>query len=195
MQEKKETGLIISIIIVLVLVVAIIVYAVMHVPTASDSSQVPTSTSVSNTTSTNQSNQNSMSSNDSASNLQKGQDFLAANAKQPGVTVLPDGLQYKVIKEGTGPKPTASQQVTVNYEGTLIDGTIFDSSYKRGQPLSFGVNQVIKGWTEALQLMPVGSTWMLYIPSDLAYGAGGAPGSIIGPNATLIFKVELISAQ
>ena len=124
-------------------------------------------------------------------NQQAGEKFLAANAKQKDVVTLPDGLQYKVLTKGAGAKPKSTDSVTVNYEGSLIDGTVFDSSYKRGQPATFGVNQVIKGWTEALQLMPQGSTWMLYIPADLAYGARGA-GQSIGPNETLIFKVELI---
>ena len=126
--------------------------------------------------------------------LEKGKAFLAENAKQQGITTLADGLQYKVLVEGKGPKPTKSQTVKVNYEGTLIDGTVFDSSYKRGQPIEFGVTQVIPGWTEVLQLMPVGSTWMVYIPSELAYGPSGAGGAI-GPNETLIFKVELIDAH
>lgn len=121
-----------------------------------------------------------------------GQEFLANNKLQPGVVTLPDGLQYKVISDGTGPKPTDSDVVTVNYAGTLIDGTEFDSSYKRGEPTSFPVNAVIPGWTEALKLMKTGSTWMLYIPANLAYGAQGAPPAI-GPNQTLIFKVDLIS--
>lgn len=121
-----------------------------------------------------------------------GEAFLAANKSKPGVVTLADGLQYKVIKEGTGPKPTASDTVTVNYSGTLVNGTEFDSSYKRGQPASFPVNGVIPGWTEALQLMKVGSTWELYIPASLAYGDNGVP-PVIGPNETLIFKVELLS--
>ncbi len=104
------------------------------------------------------------------------------------------GLQYKVITEGTGPKPTASDTVVCNYKGTLIDGKEFDSSYKRGEPATFPVSGVIKGWTEALQLMPVGSKWQLFIPSDLAYGERGA-GAEIGPNSTLIFEVELISIK
>jgi len=121
-----------------------------------------------------------------------GEEFLAANKAKEGVKVLPDGLQYKVLTEGTGPKPTASDTVTVNYRGTLINGKEFDSSYKRGQPIAFPVGQVIKGWTEALQLMPVGSKWQLFIPPDLAYGDRGA-GSDIGPGETLIFEVELIA--
>jgi FKBP-type peptidyl-prolyl cis-trans isomerase len=125
-------------------------------------------------------------------NKVEGPAFLAANKTKPGVVTLPSGLQYKILKEGTGPKPAATDSVTVNYRGTLLDGTEFDSSYKRGQPATFPVNRVIKGWTEALQLMPVGSKWELYIPADLAYGAAGAGGDI-GPNATLIFEVELLS--
>ena len=126
------------------------------------------------------------------SNKKEGQDFLAANKGKPGVVTLPSGLQYKVEKEGTGPKPTASDSVVCNYRGTLIDGKEFDSSYKRGQPATFPVSGVIKGWTEALQLMAVGSKWQLFVPSDLAYGDRGA-GADIGPGATLIFEVELVS--
>ena len=123
-----------------------------------------------------------------------GQAFLSANKSKPGVVTLPDGLQYKIIKEGTGAKPKINDVVTVHYAGTLIDGSEFDSSYKRGEPASFPVNAVIPGWTEALQLMKVGSTWELYIPADLAYGANGAP-PVIGPNQTLIFKVELLATK
>jgi len=119
--------------------------------------------------------------------------FLTANKAKPGVTALPDGLQYKVLKEGSGPKPTASDTVSVNYRGTLLNGTEFDSSYKRGQPASFPVGGVIKGWTEALQLMPVGSKWELYVPADLAYGDNPPPGSGISPGSTLVFEVELLS--
>ena len=122
----------------------------------------------------------------------EGDTFLAANKAKDGVKVLPDGLQYKVLTDGNGPKPSASDTVTVNYRGTLIDGKEFDSSYKRGQPATFPVSGVIKGWTEALQLMPVGSKWQLFIPADLAYGDRGA-GADIGPGATLIFEVELLS--
>ena len=129
-----------------------------------------------------------------ATNKTEGEAFLAANKAKEGVVTLPSGLQYKVLTAGTGPKPTASNQVVCNYRGTLINGTEFDSSYKRGQPATFGVGQVIKGWTEALQLMPVGSKWQLFIPSSLAYGERGA-GAEIGPNATLIFEVELLSIQ
>ncbi len=121
--------------------------------------------------------------------------FLAANKSKEGVVTLPSGLQYKILKEGTGPKPTASDTVECNYRGTLIDGTEFDSSYKRGKPATFPVSRVIKGWTEALQLMPVGSKWQLFIPSSLAYGERGGPGGEIGPNATLVFEVELLSIQ
>ena len=121
-----------------------------------------------------------------------GEAFLAANKSKEGVQTLPDGLQYKILQQGSGPKPTANDTVTVNYRGTLISGKEFDSSYKRGQPISFPVGGVIKGWTEALQLMPVGSKWQLFIPADLAYGDRGA-GSDIGPGETLIFDVELLS--
>lgn len=123
-------------------------------------------------------------------NLKEGQEFLAANAEKSGVKVTDSGLQYRVIKQGKGEKPQATSSVKVHYEGTLIDGTVFDSSYQRGEPVDFRVNQVIAGWQEALQLMPEGSEWMVYIPSDLAYGPAGAGGAI-GPNAALIFKVEL----
>ena len=126
------------------------------------------------------------------SNKVEGEKFLAANKVKPGVTTLPSGLQYKVLKQGTGPKPTAADKVTVHYEGKLIDGTIFDSSIKRGEPISFDVTGVIPGWTEALQLMPVGSTWQLFIPSNLAYGEHPRPGGPIGPNAVLTFEVQLI---
>ena len=128
------------------------------------------------------------------SNKKEGETFLAANKTKEGVVTLPSGLQYKIVTEGTGPKPTASDTVVCNYRGTVINGTEFDSSYKRGQPATFPVARVIKGWTEALQLMPVGSKWQLFIPSDLAYGERGAGGDI-GPNATLIFEVEVISIQ
>lgn len=127
-------------------------------------------------------------------NKKEGQDFLAANKGKAGVVTLPSGLQYKIEKEGTGPKPTASDSVVCNYRGTLIDGKEFDSSYKRGQPATFPVSGVIKGWTEALQLMSVGSKWQLFVPADLGYGDRGA-GADIGPGATLIFEVELISIQ
>ncbi len=125
-------------------------------------------------------------------NRKEGDAFLAANKSKAGVTTLPDGLQYKVLKEGSGPKPTANDTVTVNYRGTLVNGKEFDSSYKRGQPVSFPVGGVIKGWTEALQLMPVGSKWELVIPPDLAYG-DHPPTPDIGPGDTLVFEVELLS--
>jgi FKBP-type peptidyl-prolyl cis-trans isomerase len=127
-------------------------------------------------------------------NKKESEAFLAANKTKDGIVTLPSGLQYKVLQEGTGPKPATTDTVSVNYRGTLLNGTEFDSSYKRGQPATFGVGQIIKGWTEALQLMPVGSKWQLFIPPDLAYGARGA-GRDIGPNATLVFEVELLSIQ
>ncbi len=130
----------------------------------------------------------------SMQNKQAGDAFLAQNKTKPGVVTLPDGLQYKVITAGTGPKPTANDEVTVNYAGTFISGKEFDSSYKRGEPATFPVSGVIAGWTEALQLMPKGSTWMLYVPSSLAYGEQGMP-PVIGPNETLIFKVELLDVK
>ena len=126
--------------------------------------------------------------------LEAGAAFLANNAKDPDVHVTPSGLQYKVIKEGTGPKPTATDTVTVNYKGTLIDGTVFDSSYDRGQPATFPLNGVIAGWTEGLQYMSVGSTYMFYIPSSLGYGPQ-ANGDKLPANSTLIFQVDLISIQ
>jgi len=127
-------------------------------------------------------------------NKSEGESFLAANKSKEGVVTLPDGLEYKILTAGTGPKPAPTDSVVCNYRGTLINGTEFDSSYKRGQPATFGVSQVIKGWTEALQLMPVGSKWQLFIPSNLAYGPRGA-GAEIGPDSTLIFEVELLSIQ
>ena len=127
-----------------------------------------------------------------AANIEASKKILEENKKRPGVVTLPSGLQYEVINEGNvGTYAKATDQVQCHYEGTLIDGTLFDSSIKRGQPATFGVNQVIPGWVEALQLMPEGSRWKLYIPSDLAYGEQGAGGSIPA-NATLIFEVELI---
>jgi len=128
------------------------------------------------------------------SNKKEGEEFLAANKSKEGIVTLPSGLQYKILKAGSGPKPSATDAVSCNYRGTLINGTEFDSSYKRGEPATFPVSGVIKGWTEALQLMPVGSKWQLFIPSDLAYGQRGA-GADIGPNATLLFEVELLSIQ
>ncbi len=118
--------------------------------------------------------------------------YLAENKAKPGVVTTASGLQYEIITEGTGPKPAASDTVEVHYRGTLVDGTEFDSSYSRGEPVTFGVGQVIPGWTEALQLMPKGSKWKLAIPAELAYGAAGA-GQVIGPNSALVFEVELIS--
>jgi FKBP-type peptidyl-prolyl cis-trans isomerase FklB len=120
-----------------------------------------------------------------------GEKFLAENAKKAGVITTASGLQYEILKEGKGQKPIATDKVKVHYHGTLLDGTVFDSSVKRNTPASFGVNQVIKGWVEALQLMPVGSKWKLYIPQELAYGAHGA-GEIIRPYSALIFEVELL---
>ena len=126
-----------------------------------------------------------------AENIEKGKAFLAETAKKEGIVTLPSGLQYEVITEGNGKKPSATDRVKCHYEGTLIDGTLFDSSIKRGQPAVFGVNQVIKGWVEALQLMSEGSKWRLFIPSELGYGAQQA-GEMIPPHSTLIFEVELI---
>jgi len=128
----------------------------------------------------------------SESNKIEGEKFLNENKKKAGVVTLPSGLQYKVIKMGNGPKPKATDTVSVHYRGTLIDGTEFDNSIKRGQPATFPLNGFIKGWTEGLQLMPVGSKFEFYIPPDLAYGDRGA-GNVIAPNATLIFEVELLS--
>ena len=125
---------------------------------------------------------------------EKGEAFLIENAKKEGVKTLPSGLQYRVLKEGDGKHPRKADQVVVHYKGTLIDGTEFDSSYKRGEPAKFGVQQVIKGWTEALPLMKEGSKWMLYIPWQLAYGEKGS-GKLIGPKETLIFEVELIAVM
>jgi FKBP-type peptidyl-prolyl cis-trans isomerase FklB len=127
-------------------------------------------------------------------NKKEGEAFLAENRKKEGIKALPSGLQYKVVKAGTGKKPKSTDTVTTHYRGTLIDGTEFDSSYRRGQPASFPVSGVIAGWTEALQLMEEGAKWQLFIPPNLAYGERGA-GSQIGPNATLIFEIELISIQ
>ncbi len=124
-------------------------------------------------------------------NISEGKNFLAENAKREGVVTTASGLQYEVIQAGNGTTPSASDQVKVHYHGTLIDGQVFDSSVQRGEPATFGVTQVISGWVEALQLMPVGSKWKLYIPSDLAYGAQGA-GQSIAPHTTLVFEVELL---
>jgi len=124
-------------------------------------------------------------------NMEAGKEFLRINKEKAGVVVLPSGLQYEILKKGTGAKPKASEKVKCHYHGTLINGTVFDSSVQRGEPATFGVSQVIQGWVEALQLMEKGSKWRLFIPSELAYGSRGA-GEIIGPNSTLIFEVELI---
>ena len=129
-----------------------------------------------------------------SANLKAGQDFLAANKQKPGVTALPSRLQYEVIKEGTSIKPGARSNVTCHYHGSLIDGTVFDSSVKRGQPATFPLNRVISGWTEGLQLMGVGSKWRFFIPPNLAYG-DRQTGSDIGPNSTLIFEVELLGVS
>lgn len=129
-----------------------------------------------------------------ADKIAAGKAFLEENGKRPEVTVLESGLQYEVLQAGAGPKPTKSNKVTVHYEGTLIDGTVFDSSYKRGNPATFGVTQVIQGWVEGLQLMQPGAKWKLYIPYDLAYGERGSPPQI-GPYSALIFTVEMISIQ
>ncbi len=126
-------------------------------------------------------------------NLREGEEFLAQNKTQPGVVTTESGLQYKVIKEGKGKKPSATDRVKVHYHGTLMDGTVFDSSVERGEPTTFGVNQVISGWTEALQLMPVGSKWILYIPQELAYGSQNM--GTIQPYSPLIFEVELLGIE
>ena len=128
---------------------------------------------------------------DADKTLKEGQAFLEANKKKPGVTALPSGVQYKVLKSGTGKTPKLTDTVLANYKGTLIDGTEFDSSYKRGKPSDFGVGEVIKGWTEVLQLMKVGDKWQVFIPPDMAYGAQQR-GPIIKPNSTLIFEMELV---
>ena len=127
-------------------------------------------------------------------NKQQGEQFLEQNKAKKGIVTLPSGLQYEVLSAGSGKKPGKTDVVTVDYEGRLVNGQVFDSSYKRGQPATFPVNGVIEGWQEALQLMPIGSTWMLYIPAALAYGEAGA-GDVIGPNETLIFKVHLIGVK
>lgn len=127
-----------------------------------------------------------------AANLKTGLDFLAANKLKPGVTELASGLQYEILVDGTGPMPSASNEVTCHYHGTMIDGSVFDSSVQRGSPASFPLNRVIAGWTEGLQLMPTGSKWRFYIPSHLAYGDRQITAQI-GANSTLIFEVELIS--
>lgn len=125
-------------------------------------------------------------------NLEAGNKFLEENGKRDGVVTTESGLQYEILKEGDGEKPTATDKVRVHYHGTLIDGTVFESTVEKGQPVVFGVNQVIAGWTEALQLMPVGSKWKVYIPADLAYGANPRPGGAIKPNMALIFELELL---
>ena len=127
-------------------------------------------------------------------NLKEGQAFLTANKAKQGVVTLKDGLQYKVVKAGTGTMPGAKDTVTVNYEGRFVDGKIFDSSFKRGKPATFAVSQVIPGWQQALKLMKTGASWEVYIPAKLAYGAQGI-GGVIGPNQTLIFKVDLLSIK
>ena len=127
-------------------------------------------------------------------NLKAGQEFLAVNREKPGVTELPSGLQYEVMIEGDGVKPNATDKVTCHYHGTLIDGTVFDSSVKRGQPATFPLNAVIKGWTEGLQLMTTGSKWRFFIPTQLGYGDRQVSAQI-GPNCTLIFEVELLSVS
>ncbi|HSI89724.1 MAG TPA: FKBP-type peptidyl-prolyl cis-trans isomerase [Adhaeribacter sp.] len=127
-------------------------------------------------------------------NKKEGQEFLAANKSKAGVQTLPSGMQYEILNEGTGKTPGRTDNVTTHYKGTLIDGTVFDSSYERGQPATFPVNGVIAGWTQALMMMKEGAKWRLYIPSELAYGAQGA-GADIGPNATLIFDVELLKVN
>ena len=126
--------------------------------------------------------------------ISEGKAFLESNGKRPEVITLKSGLQYEIINKGNGNQPKASDKVRVHYHGTLIDGTVFDSSVRRGEPATFGVTQVISGWVEALQLMPVGSKWKLYIPSNLAYGAQGA-GQHIGPHTTLVFEVELLGIE
>ena len=128
-------------------------------------------------------------------NLEAGNAFLAANGKKQGIVTLPSGLQYKILKAGTGKKPKATDTVKTHYQGTLLDGTVFDSSIERKEPVSFPVNMVIKGWVEALQLMPVGSKWQLFIPSELAYGERGTPNGEIPPNSTLIFEIELLGIE
>jgi FKBP-type peptidyl-prolyl cis-trans isomerase len=124
-----------------------------------------------------------------------GEQFLAENGKRTGVVTTPSGLQYEVITMGTGPKPQPTESVKVHYTGKLIDGTVFDSSVERGEPAVFGVTQVIPGWVEALQMMPVGSKWKVFIPSELAYGASGAPGGRIEPNSVLVFDMELLGIE
>lgn len=126
-------------------------------------------------------------------NLEDGKKFLEINKNAPGVVTLPGGLQYKIVKKGTGSKPTSTDKVTVHYQGALIDGTVFESTIERNQPIELTVSHVIPGWIEALQLMPVGSRWILYVPSELAYGENPRPGGPIEPNSALIFEIELLS--
>jgi len=135
------------------------------------------------------------SSESAGKNKEEGAAFLKANVKKPGVKTTPSGLQYKVITLGKGKKPKATDKVKVHYKGTLIDGKVFDSSYDRGEPISFGLDGVIKGWTEGLQLMPTGSKFEFVIPSELAYGESPRPGGPIGPNAVLVFEVELLGIE
>lgn len=130
-----------------------------------------------------------------SANIEVGEAFLAENAQREGVIVTESGLQYEIVEEGTGESPIDGDRVKVNYEGTLIDGQVFDSSYERGEPISFDINRVIPGWTEGLKLMPSGSTFMLYIPSNLGYGENPPPNSIIEPFSTLVFKVELLEIE
>lgn len=127
-------------------------------------------------------------------NAAAGEAFLKANAGKPGIVELPGGIQYEILKEGTGAKPGPTSEVSCHYHGTLIDGTVFDSSVQRGTPASFPLNRVIKGWTEALQLMPLGSKWRLFLPPSMAYGDRQV-GAVIGPNSTLIFEVELLGIK
>ncbi len=129
------------------------------------------------------------------SNLEEGEEFLEKNKTRKDVVPLPSGLQYRIIREGTGSKPKLTDNVTVHYHGTLVDGTVFDSSVERGEPATFPVNQVIQGWQEALQLMPVGSKWEVFIPSELAYGMRPPPNTEIKPNMVLIFEIELLSIE
>lgn len=196
MSTKSDTGIIIGIVIVSLLVIGGIYYGFQ----SSDNKPSSNGTSVDQTKDIDITSQKSVTTlptnkpTQTMSALEKGQAFLAENKNKPGIITTPSGLQYEIIKAGTGPHPTKDQIVKVNYEGTLIDGTIFDSSYKRGEPIEFGVTQVIPGWVEALQLMQVGAKWKLFIPSELAYGSSGAGGAI-GPNETLIFTVELLAIQ
>jgi FKBP-type peptidyl-prolyl cis-trans isomerase FklB len=128
-------------------------------------------------------------------NKKNGETFLANNKKQKGVVVTPSGLQYLVLKEGSGKKPKKTDRVEVHYQGTLLNGDVFDSSIDRGKPMTMGVGQVIQGWQEALQLMKEGDKWRVFVPSELAYGARGTPGGPIGPNETLIFEIELLKVK